>query len=564
MLSFTNSAVEKFIEDCGKADIARFLRFPHFVGTFDAFVRHFIVLPPGIAASASRPIIIDSWDTLGVNVRLTGSKAFRGEGLSLDKFDAETGVVELAGIGHLALHKHVTQYQEDYQNVAERMRNALYRKHGLISTADARIEARRHLQDFNWSQALGKAIKARFHEVIVDEAQDCNPLDLDILVWLRSHGIRVTVVCDPDQAIYAFRHGSATDLLKFGETYKVGDRLCLTGNFRSSKPICALAATLRNRREPDSALGSTAGITHPVIVAAYSGKITGNIGQLFIERIETANVGLSSKDGIVLAHKLDDAQRAAGNPILSDVCGTSQIETVARIVGEFWSPSATKRTRESALQTMERLLLILLRHWNEKEDRYPVRVIERAKLNRRELRRQALDVLMQLPKTCNDTDQERCDWVDSVRNQMSRLQLILPQGQTLGKVFRRPPTKKWAEHLRAPVIKSLSCSTVHEAKGREYEAVCVVLKPDHAPLNRTSKVFEAWKERTDSEAKRVIYVGVTRARTLAFLAVPSSFTDRCCTILDHGGTPYERVKIDGRASGGRELALFDYASLQVF
>jgi len=51
-----------------------------------------------------------------------------------------------------------------------------------------------------------------FLEVIVDEAQDCNPLDLQILEWLRGHGLAVTVVADPDQAIYGFRHGDPTNL----------------------------------------------------------------------------------------------------------------------------------------------------------------------------------------------------------------------------------------------------------------------------------------------------------------------------------------------------------------
>ncbi|MCA1479850.1 hypothetical protein [Bradyrhizobium sp. NBAIM08] len=37
------------------------------------------------------------------------------------------------------------------------------------------------------------AIAARFYELIVDEAQDCNPLDLQLLTWLRGHGLHVTL-----------------------------------------------------------------------------------------------------------------------------------------------------------------------------------------------------------------------------------------------------------------------------------------------------------------------------------------------------------------------------------
>jgi hypothetical protein len=126
----------------------------------------------------------------------------------------------------------------------------------------------------------------------------------------------------------------------------------------------------------------------------------------------------------------------------SRITGVTRIEAIARVVGEFWAPSATTRVRASALQIMEKLLLILMGHWKEDEDHHPTRVIERAKLNRRELRRQAMEVLMRLPKTCDDTDEKRSDWVETVRSEVNRLQIALPQGQTVAKCFRHPPKDK--------------------------------------------------------------------------------------------------------------------------
>lgn len=539
ILSFTNSALEAFAEDCKEAGLGVFLRFPHFAGTFDAFVRHFIVLPPGIATSSSRPVIVDSWKSLGVEIRLFGANAFAGPGVCLDEFDSATNVVDPTRIGHAALRKHIVQHQNDYQKAAAQRRQFLH-KSGYLSAGDARVEARQRIQNISWNRSLGKALAARFFEVIVDEAQDCNPLDLEILSWLRSHGLRVTVVCDPDQAIYGFRHGSPNGLLEFAKTYQADNRLGLTGNFRSSSPICALAATLRNRREPDAALGEAANVTHPVIVAAYTGQVTEAIGNLFIERLESAAVGLSRTDAIVLAHQHRDAQRASGDPMSLELSGVSQIEAIARVVGEFWSPSATTRSRTSALRTVEKLLLNLMGHW-QAADQHPSRVVERVGLNQRELRRQALEVLMHLPKTCDDTDQDRSDWVQAVRSEVNRLQLVLPQGQTVAGFFRRPPNGKWSQHLCAPTVTNLACSTIHEAKGREYEAVCVVLKPDRAPDNHTTRLFDAWSNRTELEAKRVIYVGITRAKRFVLLAVPKAFVDRCIAILKSGKVPCECV-----------------------
>ena len=70
VLSFTNSAVDEFRERCRAAGLDPLLKYPSFMGTLDAFVRHFVVLPGCAATSTVRPIILDSWDSLGIEIRL--------------------------------------------------------------------------------------------------------------------------------------------------------------------------------------------------------------------------------------------------------------------------------------------------------------------------------------------------------------------------------------------------------------------------------------------------------------------------------------------------------------
>ena len=69
-------------------------------------------------------------------------------------------------------------------------------------------------------------------------------------------------------------------------------------------------------------------------------------------------------------------------------------------------------------------------------------------------------------------------------------------------------------------------STVHEAKGKQFDGVVVVIPPDRAPANHTTAFFDSWEGRADSEAKRVVYVAVTRARRLVVLALPSAAVPR--------------------------------------
>lgn len=483
-----------------------------------------------------RPIILDSWDTLGIEVRLSGQFAFRGDAVSLDLFDAETNVIDPARIGHAGLRNHVRQHQARYQQAAAQRRRSLLQA-GYLSSGDARVRTLRLIRDPVNGVALGRALAARFHEVMVDEGQDCNPLDLQILSWLREHGVHVIFVCDPDQAIYEFRNGNPAGVQVFKDTYPVESHRGLTGNFRSSPAVCRLAATLRSAGQVDQSVGDTANVAHPILLLSYGGRgPSSTIGRAFLDRV--AEIGLDSTDAIVLAHSGKVAQRAAGGVVSSDSNGSSRVESLARKVAEFWSPAATARSKESAIQAVETLLLDLmgLRQDNE----HLLRAVERGGMDRRTHRRCALSLLMSLPKVCGSADADRLAWIACVQTETERLNLPLPARVTVRNFFRRPTNVQWSHHLQVPVELGLSCAKIHEAKGREYGAVCVVIPPNRAPENRGEALFDSWETRTDAEAKRVLYVGLTRAQHLSALAVPFAFADRCVAVLVAGQVPYTR------------------------
>lgn len=535
VLSFTNSAVDEFRARCQAAALDPLLKHPSFMGTLDAFVRHFVVLPGCAATSTMRPVILDSWDSLEVGIRLSGQFVFRGDAVSLDLFDPETNLIDVNRIGHAGLRNHVREHQARYQQAAGQRRRGLIQA-GYLSAGDARVQTLGLIRDPARGGALGRALAARFHEVMVDEGQDCNPLDLEILSWLRGHGVNVTFVCDPDQAIYEFRNGNPAGIRVFKETYPVESHRGLTGNFRSSPAICRLAATLRGVDQVDASVGDTANVEHPVLLLTYGGRApSAAIGRAFLDRV--TELGLDAGNAIVLAHSGKVAQRAAGG-VTSDSNGSSRIESLARNVAEFWSPAATARSREMVIQAVEMLLLEFsgLREAGE----HLLRAIERTGIDRREHRRRALRFLMSLPKVCGNTDADRLGWTAAVQVESGRLNLPLPPGVTTARFFQRPRNGTWSTHLQAPAGLGLACAKIHEAKGREYGAVCVVIPPNRAPANRAEALFESWANRLEAEAKRVVYVGVTRAQHLGALAIPAAFVDRCVALLVAGQVPYTR------------------------
>lgn len=536
VLSFTNSAVDEFRQRCRTAALDALLKYPSFMGTLDAFVRHFVVLPGCATTSTVRPIIVDSWGRLGIEIRLTGQFAFRGDAVKLDLFDPETNHIDPDKIGHTGLRNHVRQHQARYQHAAANRRRGLLQA-GYLSAADARVQTRRLIRDPVNGGALGRALAARFHEVMVDEGQDCNPLDLQILSWLRHHGVRVTLVCDLDQATYEFRNGNPDGLREFRATYPVEPRRGLTGNFRSSPPVCKLAATLRNTDGADEALGDSANVSHPILLLAYGGRgPSAAIGRAFLDHM--AALGLAAANAIVLAHSGKVAQRTVGDLTAGESNGSSRVELLARTVAEFCSPGATARSREAVVQRVETLLLDLM--GLRQDDEHLLRAIERTGMERRTHRRRALSLLMNLPKVCGSADADRLVWITSVHEEIERLDFPLPPGVTMRGFFRKPPNGQWSNPLQVPVDLGLACAKIHEAKGRQYDAVCVVVPPNRAPENRSEALFQSWENRTAAEAKRVIYVGVTRARKLGVLAVPAAFADRCAAVLVAGQVPHIR------------------------
>lgn len=86
--------------------------------------------------------------------------------------------------------------------------------------------------------ALAARIGARFDHVLVDEVQDINCLQADILHALAAQGCRLTAVGDDAQSIYAFRGADVRHILDFPKRFAPPARvLTLERNYRSTPQV---------------------------------------------------------------------------------------------------------------------------------------------------------------------------------------------------------------------------------------------------------------------------------------------------------------------------------------
>jgi len=88
---------------------------------------------------------------------------------------------------------------------------------------------------------LGPSLGGAYDHILVDEYQDVNGLQVDIVRSLRTACRELTVVGDDFQAIYSFRAASARHILDFPAHFPDAATVTLERNYRSSGPILAVA-----------------------------------------------------------------------------------------------------------------------------------------------------------------------------------------------------------------------------------------------------------------------------------------------------------------------------------
>ena len=125
----------------------------------------------------------------------------------------------------------------------------------IAAVAQAHADRKRRLgvRDFDdlllgWREALEQhpAVSAelqnRFLHVLVDEYQDVNRLQADITDLMAAGHKSLTVVGDDDQSIYSFRGADAEAILRFGERHPTATVYRIQTNYRSTPEILGLAS----------------------------------------------------------------------------------------------------------------------------------------------------------------------------------------------------------------------------------------------------------------------------------------------------------------------------------
>jgi superfamily I DNA/RNA helicase len=519
-LSFTIAAVSELEDRLRREGIVEAPAFPHFIGTFDAFLWQFLIAPFGVDGCAAKPKLIPDKDDRTIQP-FAGAQA-----LPLKCFDRVTGDAIPAMIQRHGFRREIKAHE-----TAARDTRAGFLQRGELDFADARSMALARLRDPACGTVLGPAFAARFLELIVDEAQDCNPVDIEIVAWFRAAGVPVKVICDPNQAIYGFRGGVTRELGQFAETFGADERLPMSGNFRSSAHITKGLVALRApdmRAVIDEALGDHREEPTAIQILSYSGRgVPSTIGTKFQELVIA--MGLETRDCPIVSSTRRTGANALGYPQDFGVRDLSYRLAVA--VSNFHF-SFELGGRKEALIDIHRIMLEL---GGEMGDRTYHQHLADADLSPDAWRPEAL-ALAQALRFSLEIFATAEAWHDEARRLLAPL---LPVGgRSINQRLRR--NGDLDEALSVAPASGYAARTIHSVKGMEFPAICVVMSPSTA---KGIVDFLTAGGAVDNEEARKIYVGASRAQRLLAIALPQSQAPRLKTLMDAMGGAVDLIAL---------------------
>ncbi len=521
-LSFTKAAISELHTRLSAYGVLPHPLFPSYLGTFDSFLWQFVITPLGVPGCAVRPRLIPDKGGWGVKPKYElkpGQK--EPQALTLECFDRQTGSVipsAAADEGFDTTKRNI----KPYETIAKKI-IAKSLEDGLVDFDDVRGCVEQHLSNPAIEARIGIALSARFREVIVDEAQDCNPADLNIIKRMQKAGIPVKVICDPDQSIYGFRGGVTGEFKDFSDSFDEKNSLTMTGNFRSTPAICNAISALRPSAPlgvADAALGENKDDMTPVHIITYKGKgVPATIGETFNTLVEVASLPLS--DAVVLASTWKSGAKAIGQAYIEPKNNMTLCLATAAMNYHF---AFALGGLKEALIGLHMTVLWVQGHINTRADYH--RYIQDQGLDDGRWRPKVITLAKLLQFRSEETPEA---WLDRARIALSD-EYIAANGIN----NRLKNTADLAKSLSATPKTSCPSRTIHSAKGLEFPAVCVVMTTTSGKILDLLEGADLPKVREDA---RKIYVAASRAQRLLAIAVPASQATRLQSLLEKARTP---------------------------
>ncbi len=343
------------------------------------------------------------------------------------------------------------------------------------------------------------AITGAYDHMLVDEYQDINPGQVELIDRFVSAGVNLWAVGDDDQTLYAFRAADVRFILDFPRKYRDVKVHVIDRNYRSATQIVAAAKRLivhnRARCQKDSK------------------PVTADAGEMVIRGYRTAEIEARQvAKGVarLLRHGHSPQQIAVlyrtgtVGLALQPALQALQIPYEVRGAGDLWQSVAARLVVGS---------LYYLRDGESVEAMSRLGSGRRAEIVRGDLDQASAREKRDFPAACRfvrdvvatavpsrASDRDRAEWTAVVEAVIA----LASSCRSLDGLVAR--IAEQSASLRQAPEKAVVLSTIHSAKGLEWEAVFLIGMEQGVLPHVNNDDLE--------EERRVAYVGVTRAKRI--------------------------------------------------
>lgn len=402
------------------------------------------------------------------------------------------------------------------------------------------------------NEGLRKKLSNQYQYIMVDEYQDTNTLQADVIKLLASEHSNIMAVGDDAQSIYSFRGANYRNILDFPKLFEGTEIIKLEQNYRSTQNILKLTNTIISKAKEKYAKTLFSNIESPIVPALICAKDTQMEADFICQRIlELLDEDVNLSDICVLtrnarmsyALEIELSKRAIpyqkfGGPKFMETAHIKDIVSHLRVIINPDDIISLNRIllllKGVGATTVNNIIPIIKGNLNPNIKLLPsnkttslVPLLKTLENLRSQISmRKPSDIVEDVIEYYRPILKDKYDDYNKREKDLDHFQYLSEQYSNLedfisDMALEPPDASVEGMYKRNSDDEALTISTIHSAKGLEWDSVFIIGAVD----GRFPSAYSFNSAEEMDEELRLMYVATTRAKNNLYITYPVDMYD---------------------------------------
>lgn len=402
------------------------------------------------------------------------------------------------------------------------------------------------------NEGLRKKLSNQYQYIMVDEYQDTNTLQADVIKLLASEHSNIMAVGDDAQSIYSFRGANYRNILDFPKLFEGTEIIKLEQNYRSTQNILKLTNTIISKAKEKYAKTLFSNIESPIVPALICAKDTQMEADFICQRIlELLDEDVNLSDICVLARnarmsyalEIELSKRAIpyqkfGGPKFMETAHIKDIVSHLRVIINPDDIISLNRIllllKGVGATTVNNIIPIIKGNLNPNIKLLPsnkttslVPLLKTLENLRSQISmRKPSDIVEDVIEYYRPILKDKYDDYNKREKDLDHFQYLSEQYSSLedfisDMALEPPDASVEGMYKRNLDDEALTISTIHSAKGLEWDSVFIIGAVD----GRFPSAYSFNSAEEMDEELRLMYVATTRAKNNLYITYPVDMYD---------------------------------------